>query len=75
MVLGMSEPCCDISGRCEASAQDRASGISSCNHCGKQLHYRAGEGWFTWDAPEGGGLAQHEQDGWGCPLCMGDDDP
>jgi len=40
---------CDHSGRCIASAGDRAAGLSNCVCCGKQLELHDGL-WFTWEA-------------------------
>lgn len=43
------EPCCDISGVCEAPKG--AKGTASCIHCGKELQDPKGDGvWYTWDA-------------------------
>jgi hypothetical protein len=41
------EPCCNISGECEAPSH--AKEITNCIHCGKELQERDGK-WYTWDA-------------------------
>jgi hypothetical protein len=62
------DPSCDVVGVCEAlEGAAPSDGITMCTHCGKTLLWRTraegpeGEapGWFTWDAPPGGGLRQH----------------
>ncbi len=46
----MSEPLCDVSGRCEAYPD--ASLVSNCIHCGAEMHEVAGRGWLRWDHPD-----------------------
>ena len=42
-----NDPCCDISGVCEA-AKD-AKMLATCIHCGKELQEHNGK-WYPWDA-------------------------
>ena len=41
------EPCCNVSGECEAPSYGKE--IANCIHCGKELQERDGK-WYTWDA-------------------------
>ncbi len=42
------DPRCNISGQCVAFVEDRESGASMCQFCGKSLELIGGK-WWTWD--------------------------
>lgn len=45
------DPRCNIGGQCVAFAEDRESGISMCQFCGKQLELIEGQ-WWTWEVAD-----------------------